>query len=65
MERIEKIASIESGGGPPHSKMLARGPERMTVAKRLGVRQSSGAFNSVFAFDTTAVTWLNSRLRLP
>jgi hypothetical protein len=33
----------ESGGGPPHSKTLAdvrRGPAN---AKRLGVRQSSGA----------------------
>ena len=34
----------QSGGGPPHSKTLTRSPYAMNLAKRLGVRQSSGAF---------------------
>ena len=34
----------KSGGGPPQSKTLARGMKRLANAKRLGVRQSSGAF---------------------
>jgi len=33
----------KSGGGPPHSKTLARWPMTTGCAKRLGVRQSSGA----------------------
>jgi hypothetical protein len=34
---------LESGGIPPHSKMLARFLERKAVAKRLGVRPAHGA----------------------
>jgi hypothetical protein len=33
----------KSGGGPPHSKTLARGTERPANAQRPGVRQSPGA----------------------
>jgi hypothetical protein len=39
--------SRKSGGRPPHSKTLARLAARPLVsAKRLGLRQSSGAFNA-------------------
>jgi hypothetical protein len=33
----------KSGGGPPHSKTLARGPMAHVNAQRFGVFQSSGA----------------------
>jgi len=34
---------MKSGGGPPHSKTLARFSAILVCAERLGVRQSSGA----------------------
>ena len=34
---------IESGGGPPHSKTLARWPQSLERPLGFGVRQSSGA----------------------
>src|ERR1035437_2246644 len=34
---------MKSGGGPPHSKTLARWPMTTECAKLLGVRQPSGA----------------------
>jgi hypothetical protein len=34
----------KSGGGPPHSKTLARPPRHPNRAKRLGVRWPSSAF---------------------
>jgi hypothetical protein len=37
----------KSGGGPPHSKTLARCRCLVNSAKRLGVRQSSGALETV------------------
>jgi len=36
---------LHSGGGPPHSKTLARSDSRVAIAKRLGVRQSPGALS--------------------
>jgi hypothetical protein len=36
--------AFESGGGPPHSTTQSVGRRRAKCAKRLGVRQSSGAF---------------------
>ena len=40
----------KSGGGPPHSKTLARNAVASDNAKRLGVRQSSGALKDATAF---------------
>jgi len=34
-------ARIESGGGPPHSKTLARRPQSLELPPGFGVRQSS------------------------
>jgi hypothetical protein len=39
-------AGGKSGGGPPHSKTLARGSRGSVNAKRFGVRQSSGALST-------------------
>jgi hypothetical protein len=36
----------KSGGGPPHSKTLARGSEFSDNAERPGLRQPSGAFTA-------------------
>jgi hypothetical protein len=36
----------ESGRGQPHSKTLARFPERIAIPQGLGVRLSSAAFSS-------------------
>jgi len=41
-------ARWKSGGGPPHSKTLARWPMTTECAERLGVRQSSGALVGTF-----------------
>src|SRR6266496_5237404 len=36
-------ACVESGGGPPHSKTLARWQQSLELPPGFGVRQSSGA----------------------
>ncbi len=49
LPRIQFVASpsggaAQSGRGLPHSRTLTRGRGHLTCAKRLGLRQSSGAF---------------------
>jgi hypothetical protein len=41
----EPQTGVESGGGPPHSKTPKAFTTISNRAKRLGVRQSSGAFS--------------------
>ena len=43
----------KSGGGPPQSKTLARNSTIPMNAKRLGLRQSSGAFDGARRHGTT------------
>ena len=44
--RTTRRCGMKSGGGPPQSKTLARWPMTAECAKRLGVRQSSGALGT-------------------
>ena len=44
-------ALVKSGGGPPHSRTLARGTKFSINAKPLGVRQPSGALGDGIYFD--------------
>jgi len=44
-QRIDEF--WESGGGPPHSRMLARSWIAFDSAKRPGVRQPSGALEGI------------------
>jgi hypothetical protein len=37
------LAPVKSGGGPPHSKTLCATRRLLKYAKRLGLRQPSGA----------------------
>jgi hypothetical protein len=43
----------KSGGGPPQSKTLARRTKRPVDAKRLGLRQLSGALDGDAGFGST------------
>lgn len=50
LPRIQFVASpsggaAQSGRGLPHSRTLTRGRGHLTCAKRLGLRQSSGALS--------------------
>ena len=46
IQRISPRLVGNDKGGPPHSRTLARTPTPPILAKRPGVRQSSGAFDS-------------------
>ena len=43
--KIRVRARIESGGGPPHSKTLARWPESLELPPGFGVRRPCGALD--------------------
>ena len=53
------VLAEKCGGGPPHSKTLARGTLRLTNAKRPGVRQSSGALTGGTGATSGAVVYPN------